>query len=60
MNFNNVGGLQLPNDLIGAVLGFQLPQNANLDLEASGAYRALNSGAALRWMLFDFGARRTK
>jgi outer membrane protein len=42
------------------VLGFQLPQNADLNLEASGAYRVLNSGAALRWMLFDFGARRAK
>jgi outer membrane protein len=60
MNLNNVGGLPLPNDLIGAVLGFQLPQNADLDLEASGAYRALNSGAALRWMLFDFSARHAK
>jgi outer membrane protein len=60
MNFNNVGGLPLPNDLIGAVLGFQLPQNADLNLEASGAYRALDSGAALRWMLFDFGARRAR
>ena len=60
MNFNNIGGLPLPNDLIGALLGGQLPQNADLNLEASGAYRALNSGAALRWMLFDFGARRAK
>jgi outer membrane protein len=60
MNFNNIGGLPLPNDLIGAVLGFQLPQNVDLDLKASGAYRALNTGAALRWMLFDFGARRAR
>ncbi len=60
MNFNNIGGLPLPNDLIGALLGGQLPQNVDLDLEASGAYRALNSGAALRWMLFDFGARRAR
>ena len=60
INFNNVGGLPLPNDLIGAVLGGQLPQNVDLDLEASGAYRLLNSGAALRWMLFDFGARHAK
>ena len=60
INFNNIGGLPLPNDLIGAVLGGQLPQNIDLDLEASGAYRLLNSGAALRWMLFDFGARHAK
>jgi outer membrane protein len=63
INFNNVGGLPLPNDLIGAVLdvlGGQLPQNIDLDLEASGAYRLLNTGAALRWMLFDFGARRAR
>jgi outer membrane protein len=60
MNFNNIGGLPLPNDLIGALLGGQLPQNADINLGASGAYRALNSGAALRWMLFDFGARRAR
>ncbi len=60
MNFNNIGGLLLPNDLIGALLGGQLPQNADINLGASGAYRALNSGAALRWMLFDFGARRAR
>ena len=59
-NFNNIGGLPLPNDLIGAVFGGQVPQNIDLDLEASGAYRLLNSGAALRWMLFDFGARHAK
>jgi outer membrane protein len=59
-NFNNIGGLLLPNDLIGALLGGQLPQNADINLEASGAYRLLNSGAALRWMLFDFGARRAR
>ncbi len=61
MNFNNnIGGIPLPNDLIGAVLGGQLPQDADLDLEAAGTYRLLNSGAALRWMLFDFGARHAK
>jgi outer membrane protein len=60
INFNNIGGFPLPNDLIGALLGGQLPQNVDLDLEASGAYRVLNSGAALRWMLFDFGARHAK
>ena len=59
-NFNNIGGLPLPNDLIGALLGGQLPQNADINLEASGAYRLLNSEAALRWMLFDFGARRAR
>ncbi len=60
-NFNNhLGGLGLPNDLIGAVLGGQLPDDVNLDLHASGAYRVLNTGAALRWMLFDFGARQAK
>ena len=48
INFNNIGGLPLPNDLIGAVLGGQIPQNVDLDLEASGAYRLLNTGAALR------------
>jgi outer membrane protein TolC len=61
INFNNnLGGLLLPNDLIGAILGGQLPQNVDLSQEASGTYRLLNSGAALRWMLFDFGARHAK
>jgi outer membrane protein len=60
-NFNNnLGGLPLPNDLVGALLGGQLPQNVDLSQESFGAYRLLNSGAALRWMLFDFGARRAK
>ena len=42
------------------MLGGQLPQNVDLDLQSSGAYRLLNSGAALRWMLFDFGARHAR
>ena len=61
LNFNNnLGGLTLPNDLVGALLGGQLPQNVDLSQESFGAYRLLNSGAALRWMLFDFGARRAR
>lgn len=61
MNFNNnLTGLNERADLIGAVLGKDAPDNLDLDLSASGAYRALNTGTALRWMLFDFGARQAK
>ena len=45
LNFNNnLGGLSLPNDLVGALLGGQLPQNVDLSQESFGAYRLLNSG----------------
>lgn len=61
MNFNNnLGGLNLPNNLVGALLGGKLPEDVDLDLHSSGAYRMLNTGAALRWMLFDFGGRHAK
>ncbi len=61
INFNNnLSGLGQRGDLIGALLGPAVPANVDLDLAASGAYRALNTGAALRWMLFDFGAREAK
>jgi outer membrane protein TolC len=60
-NFNNnLGGVPLPNNLVGAILGGQLPDNADLNLSSYGTYRFLNTGAALRWMLFDFGERRAK
>lgn len=61
MNFNNdLAGVPLPNNLIGAIFGEQLPRNIDLDLHASGVFRMLNTGAALRWMLFDFGERHAR
>ena len=61
MNLNSsLAGVRLPNNLVGAVFGGKIPKNFDLDLEASGAFRMLNTGAALRWMLFDFGERQAR
>jgi outer membrane protein len=61
LNFNNnLSGLNQRSDLIGVLLGKEVPENFNLDQNASGAYRALNTGAALRWVLFDFGERQAR
>ena len=61
LNFNNnLTGIEKQAGLIGALLAGALPTEIDLDQSASGAYRALNAGAALRWMLFDFGTRQAR
>jgi len=54
---NNIAGLEKQAGVIGAVLAGAVPSQLNLDQNAAGAYTAVTAGAALRWMLFDFGAR---
>jgi len=61
LNFNNnLSGLDQQAGLLGALVAGEIPAEINLDQSASGAYRALNAGAALRWMLFDFGTRQAR
>ena len=61
LNFNNnLTGLEKQAGLVGALLAGEIPTDITLDQKASGAYRALNAGAALRWMLFDFGTRQAR
>ena len=54
---NDLSGLQNQPGLIGAILAGALPSNISLDQNASGAFQAAKTGAALRWLLFDFGTR---
>ncbi len=59
MNFNNnLSGLEQQAGFFGAILSKDVPTDLNLDLSASGVNTMLNTGAALRWMLFDFGQRK--
>ena len=61
LNFNNnLSGIEKQAGLLGALFAKDVPSEINLDQNASGAYRALNAGAALRWMLFDFGTRQAR
>jgi outer membrane protein TolC len=61
LNFNNnITGLEKQSGLLGALFAGVLPSEISLDEKASGTYRALNAGAALRWMLFDFGTRHAR
>lgn len=61
LNFNNdISGIVNQAGLLGALFARDVPSEINLDENASGAYRALNAGAALRWMLFDFGTRQAR
>ena len=61
MNFNNnLSGLEKQAGLLGALFASEVPSQIDLDQNASGAYRAANAGAALRWMLFDFGTRQAR
>lgn len=57
---NNLSGLKNQTGLLGALFSNQIPSDIALNQQASGAYRALNTGAALRWMLFDFGTRQAR
>jgi outer membrane protein TolC len=61
LNFNNnLSGIESQAGLLGALFARDVPSEINLDQNASGVYRALNAGAALRWMLFDFGTRQAR
>jgi len=61
LNFNNnLAGIESQAGLLGAIFAREVPTQINLDQQASGAYRALNTGAVLRWMLFDFGTRQAR
>lgn len=61
LNFNNnLSGLEKQAGLLGALVAGAIPSEIDLDQNASGAYRAFNAGAALRWMLFDFGTRQAR
>lgn len=57
---NNLSGLEKQAGLLGALVAGEIPAEIDLDQTTSGAYRALNAGAALRWMLFDFGTRQAR
>lgn len=54
---NNLSGLQNQPGLIGAILAGALPSDISLDQQASGVFQAYKAGAALRWLLLDFGTR---
>ena len=54
---NNLSGLQNQPGLIGAILAGAVPTNISLDQQASGVFQAYKAGAALRWLLLDFGTR---
>jgi len=61
LNFNNnLAGLEQQAGLLGALLAGAVPTEIDLDQSASGTYQAFNAGAALRWMLFDFGTRQAR
>lgn len=55
---NNLSGLQNQPGLMGAILaGATTPSEISLDQQASGVFQAYKAGAALRWLLLDFGTR---
>ena len=54
---NNLQGLQDQPGLIGAIMAGAVPSQINLNQQASGAFQACKAGAALRWLLLDFGTR---
>jgi len=61
LNFNNnLSGLENQAGLLGALVAGTVPSEVDLDQSASGAFRALNAGVALRWMLLDFGTRQAR
>lgn len=58
LDFNdNLSGIDRQAGVLGAILAGADPGQLQLDQQANGVYRQLTTGAALRWMLFDFGAR---
>lgn len=54
---NNLSGLENQPGLIGAIVAGALPSDISLNQQASGAFQACKAGAALRWLLLDFGTR---
>lgn len=54
---NNLSGLQKQPGLIGAILAGAVPSEISLDQQAAGVFQATKAGAALRWLLLDFGTR---
>jgi len=61
LNFNNnLTGIESQAGILGAIFSREVPAQINLDQQASGVYRTINTGAALRWMLFDFGTRQAR
>jgi len=57
---NNLAGIENRTGLLGALLAGAAPTGISLEQKTGGVYQSINAGAALRWMLFDFGTRQAR